>query len=202
MNRNCNLSIYCSQYVFSCLLLAWWNRRISHIVAKSRLAKTAALRFVHAVSWAMFFPSFRRLTAVGTATAASCNGSLLLSPLFYSNSGGADGSRSGFGGIASGGSAAIGGGTGGNGAIIGAAATAGIGTTARGIGAAASPPLRSDSRICTGVSGRLLCPPFSVWIPSKSLDKESSKSPGSLRNLPSDGSVSNLLGSIDLRSAG
>ena len=50
-----------------------------------------------------------------------------------------------------------------------------------------------DSRICTPALGWLLCPPFSGWISSKSLGKDSSESPGSLRYLPSDGSVSNLL---------
>ena len=59
-----------------------------------------------------------------------------------------------------------------------------------------------DSRIRAGASGRLLCPPFSGWISSKSSGKESRKSPGSLRYLPSDEYVSNLLGSMVLGSSG
>ena len=47
------------------------NRVWQNILSR---ASAAALRFVHAVSLAMFCPSFPRLTEVGTATAASCNG--------------------------------------------------------------------------------------------------------------------------------
>ena len=163
-------------------------------------ASTAALRFVRDVSWAMFCPSFSRLTVVGIVTAASFIGSSLRNPSLYSNSGGANGSGSGSGGSAGGGGAAIGSGTRGNGAFIGAAA--GIGTAAGAIGAAAGPPRGTDSRIRAGASGRLLCSSFAGWMSSKSLGKESSKSPGSLRYLPSDGSVSNLLGSMISRSSG
>ena len=163
-------------------------------------ASTAAFRFVRDVSWAMFCPSFPRLTVVGIVTAASFIVSSLISSSLYSNSGGTNGSGSGSGGSAGGGSAAIGGATRGNGATIGAAV--GIGTAAGAIGAATGPPRGTDSRIRAGASGRLLCPPFAVWMSSKSLGKESSKSPGSLRYLPSDGSVSNLLGSMFSRSSG
>ena len=152
-------------------------------------ASTAAFRFVRDVSWAMFCPSFPRLTVVGIVTAASFIVSSLISPSLYSNSGGTNGSGSGSGGSAGGGSATIG-------------AAAGIGTAAGAIGAAAGPPRGTDNRIRAGASGRLLCPPFAVWMSSKSLGKESSKSPGSLRYLPSDGSVSNLLGSMFSRSSG
>ena len=150
----------------------------------------------------MFCPLFPRLTVIDSATVASCIGSLLRRPSLYSNSGEANDSGSVSDGIAGGGSAAIGGCTDGNGATIGAAALAGIRTNAGGIGAAAGPPMGIDRRIRAGASGRLLCPPFSGLILSKSSGKESSKSPGSLRYLPNDGSVSDLVGSMLSGSSG
>ena len=190
--RGCFGRLGIGWYLTSLLKRVWQN-----ILSR---ASTAALRFVRDVSWAMFCPSFSRLTVVGIVTAVSFIGSSLFSSSLYSNSGGAKGSGSGSGGSAGGGGAAIGSGTRGNGATIGAAA--GIGTAAGAIGAAAGPPRGTDSRIRAGASGRLLCPPVAGWMSSKSLGKESSKSPGSLRYLPSEGSVSNLLGSIVSRSSG
>ena len=164
----CNLRGGIGWYLTSLLKRVWQN-----ILSR---ASTAALRFVRDVSWAMFCPSFSRLTVVGIVSAASFISSTLSNPSLYSNSGGANGSGSVSGGSAGGGGAAIGSGTRGNGATIGAAA--GIGTGAGAIGATAGPRRGTDSRIRAGASGRLLCPPFAGWMSSKSWGKESSKSPG------------------------